>query len=127
MFSCVPTQIRFVDLVGYPFDIPENYRDEFHLTALSVKYHTDAFEITSASAYWTRHEPLIQDASESWSTGLGLPSFGPGNGGIGAAFADEDNQSHQTTEELRISSVGDTRLKWLAAAFFSGFQCGLGN
>src|ERR1700678_4348431 len=105
-----------------PFDIPENYRDEFHLAALSVKYHTDAFEINSASAYWSRHEPLIQDASESWSTGLALPSYGPGNGGIGAAFADEDNQSHQTTEELRISSVGDTRLKWLAGYFFSGFQ-----
>src|ERR1700723_4210105 len=105
-----------------PFDIPENYRDEFHLTALSVKYHTDAFEISSASAYWSRHEPLIQDASESWSTGLGLPSFGPGNGGIGAAFADEDNQSHQTTEELRISSVGDTRLKWLAGYFYSDFE-----
>jgi len=107
-----------------PFDIAENYRDEFHLTALSVKYHTDAFEITSASAYWSRHEPLIQDTSESWSTGLGLPSYGPGNGGIGAAYADEDNQSHQTSEELRISSVGDTRLKWLAGYFYSDFESG---
>src|ERR1700722_6823010 len=107
-----------------PFDIPENYRDEFHLSALSIKYHTDVFEISSASAYWTRHEPLIQDASESWSTGLALPSFGPGNGGIGAAYADEDNQSHQTTEELRISSVGDTRFKWLAGYFYSDFESG---
>ena len=105
-----------------PFDIPENYRDEFHLTALSVKYHTDAFEITSASAYWSRHEPLIQDTSESWTTSLGLPSYGPGNGGIGAAYADEDNQSHQTSEELRISSVGDTRLKWLAGYYYSDFE-----
>ena len=54
-----------------PFDIAENYRDEFHLAALSIKYRTDVFEVSSASAYWTRHEPLIQDASESWSTGLG--------------------------------------------------------
>jgi iron complex outermembrane recepter protein len=107
-----------------PFDIPENYRDEFHLSALSVKYRTDAFEISSASAYWTRHEPLIQDASESWSTGIGLPSYGPGNGGIGAAYADEDNQSHQTTEELRVASVGDTRLKWLIGYFYSDFESG---
>jgi len=110
-----------------PFDIAENYRDEFHLTALSVKYHTDVFEISSASAYWTRHEPLIQDASESWTTGLGpayVSGYGPGNGGIGAAYADEDNQSHQTTEELRIASVGDTRLKWLAGYFYSDFQSG---
>jgi iron complex outermembrane receptor protein len=107
-----------------PFDIAENYRDEFHLTALSIKYRTDAFEISSASAYWTRHEPLIQDASESWSSALGLPSYGPGNGGIGAAYADEDNQSHQTTEELRIASVGDTRFKWLAGYFYSDFESG---
>jgi len=107
-----------------PFDIAENYRDEFHLTALSIKYRTDAVEISSASAYWTRHEPLIQDASESWSTGLGLTSFGPGNGGIGAAYADEDNQSHQTTEELRVTSVGDTRLKWLVGYFYSDFESG---
>jgi iron complex outermembrane receptor protein len=107
-----------------PFDIPENYRDEFHLTALSVKYHTDAFEIVSASAYWTRHEPLTQDATESWTTGIQLPSYGPGNGGIGAAYADEDNQSHQTSEELRISSVGDSRLKWLAGYFYSDFESG---
>jgi iron complex outermembrane recepter protein len=107
-----------------PFDVPENYRDEFHLSALSIKYRTDVFEISSASAYWTRHEPLLQDASESWTTGLQLPSFGPGNGGIGAAYADEDNQSHQTTEELRISSVGDTRFKWLAGYFYSDFESG---
>ena len=110
-----------------PFDIAENYRDEFHLTALSVKYRTDIFEISSATAYWTRHEPIIQDASESWTTGLGpayVSGYGPGNGGIGAAYADEDNQSHQTTEELRIASVGDTRLKWLAGYFYSDFQSG---
>jgi outer membrane receptor protein involved in Fe transport len=110
-----------------PFDIGESYRDEFHLTALSVKYRTDIFEISSATAYWTRHEPLIQDASESWTTGLGpayVSGYGPGNGGIGAAYADEDNQSHQTTEELRIASVGDTRLKWLVGYFYSDFQSG---
>src|SRR5580704_6654021 len=110
-----------------PFDIAESYRDEFHLTALSVKYRTDVFEISSASAYWTRHEPLIQDASESWTTGLGpafVSGYGPGNGGIGAAYADDDNQSHQTTQELRIASVGDTRLKWLAGYFYSDFQSG---
>ncbi len=107
-----------------PFDIAESYRDEFHLEALSVKYRTEDYEISSASAYWSRHEPLIQDASESWSTGIELPSYGPGNGGIGAAYADEDNQSHQTTEELRIASAGDTRLKWLVGYFYSDFESG---
>ncbi len=109
------------DAFYQPFDTPERYRDEFHLTALSVKYHTDAFEISSATAYWSRHEPLIQDTAESWTTGLGLTSYGPGATGIGQASAIEDNQSHQTTEEFRIASVGDTRLKWLVGYFYSDF------
>jgi outer membrane receptor protein involved in Fe transport len=78
-----------------PFDIPEDYRDEFHLTALSIKYRTDLFEVSSATAYWSRHEPLVQDASESWTTGFYptyVSSYGPGATGIGAAEAQEDNQ-----------------------------------
>ena len=40
------------------------------------------------------------------------------------AYAEEDNQSHQTTEELRVSSVGDTRFKWLVGYFYSDFESG---
>jgi iron complex outermembrane receptor protein len=116
------------DAMYQPFDTAERYRDELHLEALSVKYRTDVFEISSATAYWSRHEPLIQDTAESWTTALapptslGIKTFGPGGGGLGAAYADEDNQSHQTTEELRVSSVGDTRFKWLIGYFYSDFE-----
>ena len=114
------------DAFYQPFDTVERFRDEFRLEALSVKYHNDAFEISSASAYWTRHAPLIQDTAESWTTGLapagiGINGFGPGNGNLGQAYAHEENQSHQTTEELRVSSVGDTRFKWLIGYFYSDF------
>jgi iron complex outermembrane receptor protein len=114
------------DAFYQPFDTPERYHDDFKLEALSVKYHTDAFEISSATAYWSRHEPLIQDTAESWTTalapaGIGITGYGPGNGNLGQSYAEEDNQSHQTTEELRISSVGDTRFKWLAGYFYSDF------
>ncbi len=114
------------DAFYQPFDTPERYHDDFKLEALSVKYHTDAFEISSATAYWSRHEPLIQDTAESWTTalapaGIGISGYGPGNGNLGQSYAEEDNQSHQTTEELRISSVGDTRFKWLAGYFYSDF------
>jgi outer membrane receptor protein involved in Fe transport len=115
------------DAFYQPFDTPERYHDDFRLEALSVKYQTDAFEISSATAYWSRHEPLIQDTAESWTTtlapaGLGITGYGPGNGNLGQAYAEEDNQSHQTTEELRISSVGETRFKWLAGYFYSDFE-----
>lgn len=105
-----------------PFDIPEPYSDEFKLGSLNVKYHTDLFDLDSTSSYWTRHEPVIQDASESWQTGLGLTSFDPASGGIGPAVAIEDNSSHQTSEEIRLASVGDSSLKWLAGYFYEDFQ-----
>ncbi len=109
-----------------PFDTPEGFSDEFRLGALSVKYRTDAFEISSASAYWSRHQPLQQDTAESWSTyllplGYGVSAFTAGNGNLGQSYAYENNNSHQTTEELRVSSVGDTGLKWLFGYFYSDF------
>jgi iron complex outermembrane receptor protein len=114
------------DAFYQPFDTPERYSDEFRLEALSVKYHTDAFEISSATAYWSRHEPLTQDTQESWTTyllplGLGLTGYTAGNGNLGQSYASEDNNQHQTTEELRVSSVGDTRFKWLFGYFYSDF------
>jgi iron complex outermembrane recepter protein len=116
------------DAFYQPFDTPERYRDEFRLEALSVKYRTETFEITSATAYWSRHEPLVQDTAESWTTallpssvGLGITGYGPGGGNLGQSFAEENNQQHQTTEELRVSSVGNTRLKWLLGYYYSDF------
>jgi len=114
------------DAFYQPFDTPERYSDEFRLEALSVKYRTDAFEISSATAYWSRHEPLQQDTQESWTTyllplGLGLTGYTAGNGNLGQTYAYEDNNQHQTTEELRVSSVGDTRFKWLFGYFYSDF------
>jgi iron complex outermembrane recepter protein len=114
------------DAFYQPFDTSEAYRDEFKLEALSVKYRTNAFEISSATAYWSRHEPLVQDTAESWTTallgdGLPLTGYGPGGGNLGQSYAEENNESHQTTEELRVSSVGDSRFKWLIGYFYSDF------
>ena len=105
-----------------PFDVAENYFDEFDLGSVNVKYRTDAVELTSTTSYWIRHEPLTQDTSESWQTGLGLPGFEPADGGIGAAHAYENNLSHQLTEEIRLASAGDSRLKWLVGYFYEDFE-----
>jgi iron complex outermembrane recepter protein len=115
------------DAFYQPFDTSEGYRDEFRLEALSVKYRNDLFEVSSATGYWSRHEPLVQDTAESWTTallpdGIGITGYGPGGGNLGKAWAEENNQSHQTTEELRVSSVGDTRFKWLIGYFYSDFE-----
>jgi iron complex outermembrane receptor protein len=104
-----------------PFDIAETYHDDFMLWSLNARYTTQSFEVSSTTSYWSRHEPLIQDTSESWETGLGLTGFTPAQGGLGAAYADEENPTWQTTEELRIQSVGDSQLKWLLGYFYSDF------
>ncbi|HXY97948.1 MAG TPA: TonB-dependent receptor [Steroidobacteraceae bacterium] len=104
-----------------PFDIAETYHDTFLLWSLNARYTTQSFEVSSTTSYWQRHEPLTQDTSESWETGLGLTGFTAAQGGIGAAWADEENPTWQTTEEFRIQSVGDSRLKWLLGYFYSDF------
>jgi iron complex outermembrane recepter protein len=105
-----------------PFDVSEKYSDEFKLSSLNVTYTTPVFALTSITSYWTRNEPLTQDTSESWTTGLGLTGYTPAQGGLGAAEAIEYNPSHQTTEELRISSVGDSNFKWLAGYYYEDFH-----
>jgi iron complex outermembrane recepter protein len=105
-----------------PYDVVESYHDEFRLGALNIRYQTTSFEVSSTTSYWDRSEPLLQDTTESWDTGLGLKGFTPANGGIGAAYAIEYNPSHQTTEELRIASVGDSNPKWLLGYFYSDFH-----
>jgi outer membrane receptor protein involved in Fe transport len=110
-----------------PFDIPESLQDVFRMGSLNVKYRLPIFEVSSTTSYWNRNEPVVQDASESWTTGLGLTSFAPtgsypGPGGIGEATATEALSSHQTTEELRVASVGDSSLKWLLGYFYDDFE-----
>jgi outer membrane receptor protein involved in Fe transport len=105
-----------------PFDVSENYRDEFKLGALTIKYTASVLELSSTTSYWTRNEPLTQDTSESWSTGLGLTGFTPAQGGLGAAYALEYNPTHQTTEELRVASVGDANPKWLVGYYYEDFH-----
>jgi iron complex outermembrane receptor protein len=105
-----------------PFDVSENYRDEFKLGALTIKYTTSVLELSSTTSYWTRNEPLMQDTSESWQTGLGLTGFTPAQGGLGAAYALEYNPTHQTTEELRVASVGDANPKWLVGYYYEDFH-----
>jgi iron complex outermembrane receptor protein len=109
------------DATYQPFDVSEAYHDDFKLGALNVKYGTQAFELTSTTAYWSRSEPLRQDTTESWTTAFGLTTYLPAQGGLGPSVAIEYNPSHQTTEELRLASVGDTKLKWLIGYYYSDF------
>ena len=105
-----------------PFDVSEAYSDEIKLSSVNITYKTPILELTSITSYWSRNEPLTQDTSESWTTGLGLTGYTAAQGGLGPSSAIEYNPTHQTTEELRVSSVGDSSLKWLAGYYYEDFH-----
>src|SRR5580700_2126636 len=111
-----------------PFNAPEPFSDRIDIGALNVQYHFDAFDITSTTSYWNRDEDLRQDGAEEIAAAV-APSFGyfalyPSEGGIGpnSPTSLEDDKSWQTSEELRLTSAGDTAFKWLAGYFYQGFQ-----
>jgi iron complex outermembrane recepter protein len=104
-----------------PFDIAEPLEDNFSLYTLTIKYHFDFADLTSATAKWNRHDEQTQDISETIQSLLGIPSFYP-PAGIGGGSQEETDFSDQASEELRLASNGDGRFQWLGGAFFSDFN-----
>ncbi|HET9389922.1 MAG TPA: TonB-dependent receptor [Steroidobacteraceae bacterium] len=104
-----------------PFDLAEPLEDNFSLYTLTVKYHFDFADLTSATAKWNRHDEQTQDISETIQALLGLPSFYPPEG-IGGGTQEETDFSDQISEELRLASNGEGRFQWLAGAFYSKFN-----
>jgi iron complex outermembrane recepter protein len=104
-----------------PYNAPEGVSDNFDLGSLTVKYHAKSFDITSATAYWTRSENQRQDASENLADTLGMSVY-EDQGGVGFSTIDELDTSSQFSEELRIASAGDSRLNWLGGVFYSDFR-----
>jgi iron complex outermembrane receptor protein len=104
-----------------PFDIAEPLEDNFTLYTLTIKYHFDFADLTSATAKWNRHDEQTQDISETIQSLLGIPSFYPPVG-IGGGSQEETDFSDQASEELRLASNGDGRFQWLGGLFFSDFN-----
>ncbi|MBS0366578.1 MAG: TonB-dependent receptor [Proteobacteria bacterium] len=111
-----------------PFDAAESYSDRFTLGSLNLTYAFDAFEVNSTTARWTRRADLHQDGAEEFQWALSTPAalfpLYASQGGLGATAPTpfEDDTSSQTSEEIRLTSSGDTRLKWLVGLFYSDFQ-----
>jgi iron complex outermembrane recepter protein len=108
-----------------PFDQPEPYTDEIKIGALGINYHFTAFDVTSATSYWSRKSTMVQDNSENLpSCGGGFcadaPYYGPNGTGQIAAY--ETDPSKQFSQELRLTSNGSGRLKWLVGAYFADFR-----
>ena len=103
------------------FDEPEPFSDRFILFSLTADYKFDDFDVTSTTSKWSRDESITQDESENIQWALGFPSlYAPG--GVGSAAITEADYSKQTSEEVRITSSGDTAFKWLVGSFYSSFE-----
>jgi iron complex outermembrane recepter protein len=120
-----------------PFDVAEPFKDTFDLYTLTAKANFEPFQVTSATAYWSRQQNQTQDISEAMQDYIG-GFFGPpaafpfsptqtvteGGGtffGLGAATISEDDYTRQFSEELRMASTGDGPLQWLAGGYYSKF------
>jgi iron complex outermembrane receptor protein len=106
-----------------PYDSPEPFEDRIDIGSLNVQYHFDIADLTSTTSYWTRDENLRQDGTEEIATVLGAPIY-PAQGGAGQTFPTslEDDKSKQYSEEIRLTSSGDTNFKWLAGYFYQDFE-----
>jgi iron complex outermembrane recepter protein len=111
-----------------PYDDPEPFVDRIDIGSLNAQYHFDFADVTSVTSYWTRDYELRQDGSEEIATVLGLPVYPPPlgafPGGVGPTSPTslEDDSSWQWSQEVRLTSAGDTRFKWLLGYFYQDFQ-----
>ena len=105
-----------------PLDAAESISDEFILGSVVAKYHTDAFDVTSATAYWHRTENQLQDGSENLALGVFGGSPYTDQGGAGVSINNERDTSRQFSEEFRVTSSGTGNFNWLVGAFYSDFH-----
>jgi len=111
-----------LDAGDLQINIPDHQyaRQDFNLYALSLKYSFDSVDLLSATAYEQNRRSLyLRNPYVSRYDGLALEDFGLS--GIAPTepqgFTTAVNQS-AVTEELRLSSRGETAIKWNLGAFF---------
>lgn len=111
-----------------PFDTPETYSDRISIGSFNVTYNFNWFDVTSTTSRWVRKTQLHQDGTEQIQWALSTPDailpFYVNQGGIGPTdpTSVENDSSSQTSEEIRLTSSGDTDFKWLIGYFYQKFQ-----
>jgi len=99
-----------------PFNIPESVSDTFKLYSGTINYDFDFARLTSNTSYWSREEKNNQDISEALRSDFGV--FYGEQILTPVTFAEND-YSKQFSEEIRLSSQGDTDFQWVGGAFYS--------
>jgi outer membrane receptor protein involved in Fe transport len=101
-----------------PFDIPEPFSDNFRMYNLEADLTLSPFTVTSATSYWTRSQAQTQDISETIQRIFDIPAYGTDDGGAGPVGITDIDYTKQLTEEIRLTSNGDTALQWLVAVYY---------
>jgi iron complex outermembrane receptor protein len=110
-----------------PFNTPEPFSDRFNLGSFNIKYGFSWADLTSTTSYWSRNQQNAQDASEEWQWLFSKPQailpFYTSQGGIGPTDPTpiEIDTTHQTSEEVRLSSSANSPFQWLVGYFYSDF------
>src|ERR1700733_2120200 len=95
-----------------PFNTGEPIHDWVHLYSVTASLNLGFADLTSTSGYFQRHEEQTQDASESISWFSEVYPYFP------APYSETDI-TRQYNEELRLTSKGESRLRWVGGAFYS--------
>jgi outer membrane receptor protein involved in Fe transport len=114
-----------------PFDVAEPSSDRIYILSNTIKWNVGPVTLFSTTAYWNRRSIQNQDASEDFNNpdtgatyasnnGLANPGY-YGVSGSGEVHGQENDPSHQFSQELRVSSNGDHRLNWITGLFYSDF------
>lgn len=101
-----------------PLDTPEPVDDAFRLTSLTANLDLGGVELVSVSSAWKRTLQQVQDGSEVMQYVLQMPSFYTPGGGLGSGPWIERDSARQFSEEVRLTSVGDTPFKWILGGFY---------
>ena len=101
-----------------PYNIPQPFTDRFMLESVNVDYKAPWFDVVSNSSYWNRVTSQTRDDTEVVAAAFGVSSiysFGP------LSFTATD-LSHQFSQEVRVSSVGQTPFTWIFGGYYSNFE-----
>ncbi len=104
----------FESKLGFPQQanlVREPRRDRFLQTHLTIEGTLDWANITSASAHIGRRPENRYDASGAWKSLTGFAK--------GPSTFDDARDIQTTSNETRLTSVGDSRLNWTVGTFLS--------
>jgi iron complex outermembrane recepter protein len=89
----------------------EPITDLVHLFSLTMVANVGFADLTSATSYWDRNLNQFQDASESIAYTIGAAQQLP-------VRYNENDLTSQFSQEIRLTSSADSRLRWVAGAFY---------